>query len=513
MKVTQEKLPASQVGLEIEIPPERSKQAYEKVVQDLARSAHIPGFRKGKAPRHVLIQSYGVERVKATAIEKLLQEGIEKAIEQEQVQAINTFDLRSDFDDLIRQFKPGEAFTFSGVVDVQPEITLRDYQNLTVQVERVLYDPKQVEDVLEDYRHQLADLLPVEERPAQENDVVTIDYDGYLIPEDETEGSEGDRQPLPGGSAEDAQVELREGQFISDFIQGIVGMTVGETREISVCFPDDYISPDLAGQTARFTITLKDIKQKDLPELDDGFAQQVSNFETLTALRDSLEKRYRREAEEATAQNKETAILIALAEQAEVDPPETLIRQESDYLIRKTAIQLQNQGLDINKILTQEMIPKLREEVRSSALIQLKQTLALREVGLRESLRVSPEEVDVEVEKILREVGEQITDGEDLRLTVEDNLQRAKVFRWLEDHAHIEWHPSDVSEETELDSAPAGEGTPSESAVDGEKTPDIPESSDEPAVILIDTFSEVPEKSPESDPNAESTLSSEPTES
>ena len=148
MKVTQEKLPASQIGLEIEIPPEKSQQSYEQVIQNFSRAANIPGFRKGKVPRQILLQQLGVSRVKAAALEELIQEGIDRAIKQAEIEAIGQPQLRTSFEDLISSFEPGKPLTFSAAVDVMPEINLSQYSGLQVQAEEVTPDPEGVNNVL-----------------------------------------------------------------------------------------------------------------------------------------------------------------------------------------------------------------------------------------------------------------------------------------------------------------------------------------------------------------------------
>ena len=174
MKVTQEKLPASQVGLEIEITPEITQQKYEQVIRNLSKTVNIPGFRKGKVPRQVLIQRIGTTRVKATALEEIIQEGIEQAIKQEAITAIGQPQLRSVFDDLIVNYEPGKPLTFAAAVDVIPEVQLNQYTGLTAKAEEIKYDPTQVDTVIEAQREKLATLVPVEGRAAQIGDMVFI---------------------------------------------------------------------------------------------------------------------------------------------------------------------------------------------------------------------------------------------------------------------------------------------------------------------------------------------------
>ncbi|RAQ39983.1 trigger factor, partial [Arthrospira sp. O9.13F] len=327
MKVTQEKLPASQVGLDIEISPEISKKAYEKVINQYARSANIPGFRKGKVPRHILVQRLGPSRIKAAALDDLMQEYFPKIVEEEKIPAIGSFEVIGNIEELIEQYEPGQPLTIKAAVDVEPEVKLNKYQDFQVQAEEVKFDPQQVDEILERERVKMATLVPVENRPAQKGDTAYVDFKGYFTPTGSTEPQE-----IEGGQGDNYQVELTEGQFIPGFTEGIEGMSPGETKELNIEFPADYGKPELAGCPATFNITLLELKEKELPELDDDFAAEVSEFETLAELRESLEKRFQEEKAEQTTANKHKALAEALVAEMEVELPETLIREEVDRL-------------------------------------------------------------------------------------------------------------------------------------------------------------------------------------
>jgi trigger factor len=349
MKVTQEKLPASQISLEIEIPIEKSQHTYEQVIQKFARSANIPGFRKGKVPRQILLQRLGLAQIKAAALEELVQSGLTEAIKQSEIQVIGQPQLRSSFEDLVNQYEPGKPLTFLAAVDVQPEVNLAQYSGLKVQAEEVKYNPASVEKVLEENRTEMATLVPVEGRAAQVGDVAVVDFKGHFV--NESEATELP-QEIPGATATDFQVELLEGRFIEGFIDGIIGMNPEETKEVAAKFPEDYPQKDLAGKAAVFTVTLKELKEKELPELDDDFAQEASEFETLEELRASLESRFHAEAESKTKVNKEQALSDELLKHIEVELPETMIAEEVDAMLTQTAVQLSNQGIDVKKLFT-----------------------------------------------------------------------------------------------------------------------------------------------------------------
>ncbi|MEM8501615.1 MAG: trigger factor, partial [Cyanobacteria bacterium P01_D01_bin.1] len=270
MKVTQENLPDSQVGLEIEVPAELSKQGYEKVLRDYMKSANIPGFRKGKVPRQILIQRIGALQLKAAALEDMLQTVIESAIKQEDVEALGNYQLQSDFESLVGSYKPGEPFIIKASVDVPPRVTLSKYKGLSVQAEEIKPDENKVDETIEGYRENMATLVPVEDRVAKEGDVTVVDFVG------KAENESGELEEFEGGSAQDFQVEIKEGRFIPGFVEGIVGMKLEDSKAVEVTFPEDYPQAELAGKPATFEITLKELKEKELPELDDDFAEEVS---------------------------------------------------------------------------------------------------------------------------------------------------------------------------------------------------------------------------------------------
>ncbi len=440
MKVTQEKLPASQIGLEIEITPEITKQTYEQVIKNLASTTNIPGFRKGKVPRQILLQRLGATRIKAAALEELVQDGVEQAVKQEAIQAIGQPQLRTSFEELISNYEPGKPLIFSAAVDVEPEVNLVQYTGLQAQAEEIKYDPTQVENVLNQEREGLATLIPVEGRAAQIGDVAVVDFKGLLSPS-EGEDETAEPTPIPGGEATDFQLDLQEDKFIPGFVTGMVGMNPGETREIPAQFPDPYVNEELAGKAAIFTVTLKELKERELAELNDDFAQEVSDFNTLDELRASLEERYQKEAEEKTKTNKQEALLAELLKHIEIDLPTTLIEQEIDTMLTQTAVRLSQQGLDVKKLFTQDIIPQLRERSRDEAIERLKRSMGLREVSKRESIEVTPEEVQARVTELLEQYTDQDIDEDRLQSVVENELLTEKIIDWLLENSTIELVP------------------------------------------------------------------------
>ena len=468
MKITQEKLPASQIGLEIEISAETSQKTYEKVVQNLARTVNIPGFRKGKVPRQILVQRLGSQRIKAAALEEIIQKTLEEAVKQESIDSLGNYQLRSNFDELLVQYKPGETLTFSASVDVPPTVELgEEYKNLSVKAEETTYDPTEVDKFLEQRRQEQATLVPVEERPAQMGDVVVVDYQGRSPA---AEGEEGEE--ISGTQAKDFQVELEEGRFIQGMVEGIVGMRPEETKKVAVTFPEDYPREDLANQPAIFTITLKEIKEKELPELDDDFAQEASEFETMAQFRESLETQFQEKAEKETKNSINEAIIKQLVQVASLELPETMIKEEVDAMLTQTAMQMQQMGIDVNQLFTAESVPQMRERSRPEAIVRLKQDRILKEIGKRESLEVEPEAIEAKITEIQEQLSDQQLDLDRLRTLVQEDLLKEKTLDWLRERANVELvskgtlsesqdeqaQQEEESEATEADNSESSEG-------------------------------------------------------
>jgi len=448
MKVTQEKLPSSQIGLEIEVPGEETKQAYEKVIKDLTRSANIPGFRKGKVPRQVLVQQFGKERLKSAAIEEILQPSLDQAIEQESIEALGNYQLRSSFEELTQQYSPGDPLTFSAAVDVPPEVNLGDYQNLKVQAEQVKADPQKVEDHLQQKQEEEATLAPVEDRPAQMGDTAIIDYQGRFANPD------GENQLIEGAQGTDFELELAEGKFIEGMVEGVVGMSPGETKEMSVTFPEDYSREDLAGQTAIFTVTLKELKAKELPALDDEFAEDVGEYSTLAEWREALTQQFEDQAQEQTKTNIEQAIVDALLEQTEIDLPETMIEQELQTMLTQTAMQMAQYGIDVRQMMTEQMIQQMKERSRPDAIARVKQNLTLLEIAKQQSLEPTEEEISNKEQEVREQLEQQQQeyDESELRENVTDDLRKEKTLEWLREQVEVELVPEGTLQSSQEDS-------------------------------------------------------------
>ena len=451
MKVTQEKLEQSRIGLQIEVTGDQTTKYYEQAIRKLTTSANIPGFRKGKIPRQVILQRMGQSQIKAMALEALLEPAINEAIKQETVPAIGNYQISSNFDDLLQTYVPGQTLTFSAVVDVPPVVTLGTYTGLAVKAEEVVYDPAQVEDFIDRQRREKATIIPVVGRAAQLEDIAVVDYSGKLA----------DGTAIDGAQAEDFDIELSEGKFISDLVHGIVGMSVGETRNVNVVFPEDYPREELATQAAIFNVVLKDLKEQELPSLDDDYAKEASDFDTLAEYRESIVTRFQEQAKKSTDQNIVSAIETALTDVAEADLPETLIERETMNILNQMANQFSQYGMDVNQLFTRETIPKMKENCRTDATKNLKQQLAIAEIAQKEGIVVADEDIVAKMSEILPQLAGEKVDENRLRSYITEDLQKEKTLEWLKERAQVELVP-------EGSLKPAGEAEDEGEAAAGE---------------------------------------------
>ena len=251
LKVTTEARPSSRLAVTVTVPGERCKTSYEDAIKSLSRTINLPGFRKGKVPRTVLVQQLGALRIRATALESLVDGVWRDAIQQEKLEPLSQPELSDGFDKLLDGFQPGEELTFTLETDVAPTPKLKSTKGLKAEFEAVSYDASQVDAMLEDSRKQLATVVPVEGRAAEKGDIAVLGFKGTYS----DDGSE-----IEGGSADSMDVDLEHGRMIPGFIEGVIGMSIGDSKTVDCQFPEDYPKEDARGRKAAFVIDLKDLK-------------------------------------------------------------------------------------------------------------------------------------------------------------------------------------------------------------------------------------------------------------
>ena len=451
LNVTTESRPGSRLAVTVRLPGERTKAGYDDAITKLSRSVNLPGFRKGKVPRTVVVQQIGSLRIKATALENLVDAAWRDAIKQESLEPISQPDLTDGFEGLLENFQPGSDMSFTLEADVAPTPTLKSTKGLKAEFETVAYDASRVDAMIEDSRKQLATVVPVEGRAAEKGDIAVLGFQGTYT----DDGSE-----IDGGSADSMDVDLEHGRMIPGFIEGVIGMKAGETKTVDCQFPDDYPKEDARSRKAAFEIELKDLKTRELPELDDAFAKQASEQETLADLRKDLEQRLKDDAERRQTSNRRDALVAALVEQLEVELPEALIQQESRNLLEQTAAQFAQQGMDVKSLFTPDLVRNLMQNSRPEAEERLRRSFALTALAEAESISVDDKAVDDKVEEVKKDLSADANiDPDRLRQAVMDDLIQDQLMGWLEENSTLtEKAPS--TDDAATDDNPAAKKTP-----------------------------------------------------
>jgi trigger factor len=421
--------PGSRMALEVAIPADRSQASYDAAVEKLSRSIKLPGFRKGKVPRPVLLQQIGPLRIRATALEDLVEAACHDALEQEPLAALGRPELSEGFEAVLARFEPGSALTITLELDVEPTPTLKATKGLKAEAETISYDPARIDELIDQSRKQLATLVPVEGRPAASGDVAVVSFSGTYLDSGE---------PISGGNSDAMEVELEEGRMIPGFVEGVIGMAIGDEKTIECRFPDSYQQQEAAGRQARFEISLKDLKCRELPALDDAFAQQASDKATLAELRVDLEARLKDDAERRARASRHDALLAALVAELEVELPETLVQQEIRNLLEQTAGQIAQQGMDVKKLFTPDLVRSLMDTSRPEAEERLRRSLALKALATAEQIELEASDLEAKLQEISQGLSDQTNiDPERLRLAVAEDLLRDKLLEWLEANSTI----------------------------------------------------------------------------
>jgi trigger factor len=430
LKLSTSARPGSRMAIEIAVPGERTQGSHNAAVEKLSRSVKLPGFRKGKVPRAVLMQQIGPLQIRATALESLVDSVFKDALKQAEIPAIGQPALDGGFESLLERFEPGQELTLTLEMDVEPTPKLKSTKG---------FDPARVDELIEQSRRQMATLVPVEGRAAAAGDVAVLSFKGTYSDNGEA---------IEGGSGDAMEVELEEGRMIPGFVEGVIGMKAGDSKTIKCEFPEDYAQEDAAGRKASFDITLSELKSRELPALDDAFAQQASDKETLAELRSDLETRLKEDAERRHQSNRHDALLAALVEQLEVELPETLVQEEIVTLLEQTAGQLAQQGMDVKKLFTPQLIQSLRESSRPEAEERLKRSLALKALAAAEKLELEASEIDAKVKELSRGFSDSSRiDPNRLRQAVQEDLMREKLLGWLESNSTVTEKAAEASEE------------------------------------------------------------------
>ena len=378
MKVTHER-EGNIVTLNVEVDVEKVSDAMDKAYKKVRKDVKVPGFRKGRVPRRILEARFGKEVLYKDALDILLPQAYGDAIDEAGIDPID----QPDIEDV--HIEKDEPCTFTAKVQVKPEVELGEYTGLDVEKEEVEVSDEDVERELNTLQQRHTQLQAVDREEVKDGDYAIIDFEGFM-----------DGEPFEGGSGEEYALEIGSGTFIPGFEDQLVGVKVGEEVEIDVTFPEDYNAEHLAGQPVTFKVTVNEIKEKQVPELDDEFAKEASEFETLDELKEDIINRLKEQASEQINRKFENELVDAAASNAEIDVPEVMIDSELDQMFQSMSMNLQQQGIPLDKYLeyTGSSVEDWKDENRENAEKRVRGNLTLEAIAEKEGITITDEELD-----------------------------------------------------------------------------------------------------------------------
>lgn len=386
MSVKWEKQEGNEGVLTVEVDAETFKTALDDAFKKVVKQVSIPGFRKGKIPRGLFEQRFGVEALYQDALDILLPVEYPKAVEEAGIEPVD----RPEID--VEKIEKGESLIFTAKVTVKPEVKLGDYKGLGIEKDDTAVTDEDVQNELKALQERQAELVVKEEGAVEEGNTVVLDFEGFV-----------DGEAFEGGKAENYSLEVGSGSFIPGFEEQLVGLEAGAEKDVEVTFPEEYHAEDLAGKPAVFKVKIHEIKAKELPELNDEFAKDIDEeVVTLAELTEKTKKRLEEAKEnEADAKLREELVLKA-SENAEIDVPQAMVDTELDRMLKEFEQRLQMQGMNL-ELYTQfsgQDEAALKEQMKEDAEKRVKSNLTLEAIAKAENLEVSDEEVDAELTKM-----------------------------------------------------------------------------------------------------------------
>ncbi len=385
LKTNWEKIEKNVGVLEVEVEAEQVAEALNKAFKKVVSKINVPGFRKGKVPRTIFEARFGVESLYQDAIDILLPSAYSEAVEQTGIYPVD----RPDVD--VEQFAKGQPFKFKAKVTVKPEVKLGEYKGIEVSAPDFEVSDEEIAQELERLQQRHAELVVVDEGPAQQGDIAVIDFEGFM-----------DGEPFEGGKGERHSLELGSGTFIPGFEEQVVGLNIAEEKDVNVTFPEEYHAENLAGKAVVFKVKLHEIKRKNLPALDDEFAKDVSEFETLDEYKADLASKLKeRKAKDAEAE-KENEVISKASEAAEIDIPEVMIDNEVENMLKdfENRLKMQGMNLDLYYQFSGQDEEALKAQMKADAQKRVRNNLVLEAVAEAENLEVSDEELNEELENL-----------------------------------------------------------------------------------------------------------------
>ena len=385
MSVQVEKQEKNMAKLTVEVPAEQFVDAIKKAYNKNKNRFNVPGFRRGKAPQMMIEKMYGEGVFYEDAADEAINETYADAMKE------SGLDIVSRPEITIEQIEKGKPFIYTALVAVKPEVSLGQYKGIEVEKADASVKEEDIEAELKRVQNQNARLVSITDRPVAKDDQVVIDFDGSV-----------DGKAFDGGKAEDYPLTIGSHAFIDTFEDQLIGKNIGEECEVHVTFPGEYHAKELAGKPAVFKVKIKEIKVRELPELDDEFAGEVSDFDTLEEYKKDIEAKISERKQKAAATENENRVVDKVVEGASMEIPERMIDDQVENMIQDTARRMQRQGLDLDQYLkyTGMTLDQMKEQARPQAVKRIQTRLVLEAVAKAENIQISDEKLDEEIAKM-----------------------------------------------------------------------------------------------------------------
>ena len=417
---------ANEVKLEITVEASKFDEAIKKVYFKSAKYFNIPGFRKGKAPINIVEKYYGKEIFYEDAFNEVAQEAMEKAVEENKLEVVSRPDIE------VTQIGKGQDLIFVATMQTKPEAKLGKYKGIEIKKIEYNVTDEDIEHELGHMQEHNSRIVTVDDRAVEDGDITTIDFEGFV-----------DGKPFDGGKGEGYELTIGSKTFIPGFEDQIIGMKIDEEKDINVKFPDEYFSKDLAGKDATFKVKLHEIKKKELPELDDEFAKDVSEFDTLKELKEDIKKKQEKQNADKAKYETEEAIMKAIVEDMKVEIPSGMIETEIENMLKDIEQRLAYQGLKLDQYL--KMMGKTEEEMKKEyepqAIEGIKSRLALEAVIKAEKIDVEEKEIDEKLQEMAKNYGkendESFIKNENVRNYIKESMKSEKAIEFLVKNAKI----------------------------------------------------------------------------
>lgn len=383
MSLQVEKLEKNMARLTIEVGADELDKAIESAYQKQKGKISIPGFRKGKVPRQIVEKMYGKEVFYEDAANILIPDAYEKALDECEEDIVSSPKIS------VTQIEAGKPFIFTAEVALKPEVKLGKYKGVKVEKADMAVTDEEVDEVIERERENNARNIAIEDRAVKDGDMTVLDFEGFV-----------DGEAFEGGKGENYPLTIGSGAFIPGFEEQLVGAEIGKEVEVNVTFPEDYQAENLKGKAAVFKCTVKEIKEKELPELDDEFASEVSEFETLAEYKEDVKKNLEEKKVKEARENKEREAVEAVVDLSEMDIPEAMIETQQRQMVDEFAQRITMQGLSMEQYFqfTGTNYQQMLENVKPQAEKRIQSRLVLEAIAEAEKIEVSDEEFEKEIE-------------------------------------------------------------------------------------------------------------------